>query len=837
MLGTFAVRDATSGVGVDLPLAPRQTALLACLALARPRGRITRDGLLGIFWAELPQDRARAALSNSLYRLRVELGHDIVVSAGDTHVELQWDRVQCDVLAFEAALDHDNLELALGLYQGELLAGFHLVASAEFGQWLDGERERVRQRALQAALTLAQRFEAAGNPAAASNWLRCALGWAPHSEPLVRDLCRYLTAVGDRSGAIKAYEVFAARLANDLELEPSASLQTAIASLRVAEEAKTALAPAFGPQPPQGVAEIATPVAPTTDQTQRSRLQTSLAAVVLFGLLGAALLVSWHAARGGDDVASDELRPNRVLVLPLENRTGDDKVTTMGRMAADWVTQSLQRTGLVEVIDPNTALLLMEDSNAPAAERSTTPRLKQLARLTRAGIIVGGSVSRLDGGLVFQVQIMDAREGKVLRALNPVRATDGDLEPALETLRIRVAGALATIVDQRLASVVPPSGAPPTFDAYQEYALGLDQFRPNSMPKALVHFMRAAELDSTFVQARFWAAWSMQFGQPARRDSLVMALAPLRERMTPTEQAGLDMFVARTRGDWEVALRAARRAARLTPQSIWSHMAAVLALELGRPREALADLADLDPSRSWVKGWRGYWLLRIKAHHRMGEHEEALALVRLARQNVLAPENELFDFNELAELAALGRVEEMDQRLAQLVPANLPEQQQNRASNLYRESGWELRAHGNADKSRRHFERCIELNPVHTSCMYDLGRYVEGYSQVRARSDLPEDNERSLFAARLGHRADAERFIAEFAARYPPFAERQYWVQFHQARIASILGQRERAAALLRSAPWRGRMWDLVHSTGPDFEWLRNDHTTAALFPPPNKIP
>ena len=155
VLGTFAVRETANGHGRDLPLAPRQAALLAYLALARPRARVTRDRLLGVFWPELPEDRARAALSQSLYRLRVELGRDLVASAVDTDVELRWDQVQCDALAFDDALDRARLEPALDLYGGELLAGFHLPGTPEFERWLDSERTRLRQRAVQAASTTA----------------------------------------------------------------------------------------------------------------------------------------------------------------------------------------------------------------------------------------------------------------------------------------------------------------------------------------------------------------------------------------------------------------------------------------------------------------------------------------------------------------------------------------------------------------------------------------------------------------------------------------------------------------------------------------------------------
>jgi DNA-binding SARP family transcriptional activator len=62
---------------------PKRLGLLAYLAVASPRRFHRRDTLLGLFWPELDQEHARAALRRALYFLRAEHGPDVVTGRGD----------------------------------------------------------------------------------------------------------------------------------------------------------------------------------------------------------------------------------------------------------------------------------------------------------------------------------------------------------------------------------------------------------------------------------------------------------------------------------------------------------------------------------------------------------------------------------------------------------------------------------------------------------------------------------------------------------------------------------------------------------------------------------
>src|SRR2546425_1045836 len=86
LLGTLHLTDAEGREVTSLLTRPRRLALLAYLAAATPRGLHRRDSLLALFWPELDQEHARAALRQALHVVRDALGADVIVTRGDEEV-------------------------------------------------------------------------------------------------------------------------------------------------------------------------------------------------------------------------------------------------------------------------------------------------------------------------------------------------------------------------------------------------------------------------------------------------------------------------------------------------------------------------------------------------------------------------------------------------------------------------------------------------------------------------------------------------------------------------------------------------------------------------------
>jgi len=219
----------------------KRAALLAYLAGAVPRGPHRRDKLLALFWPELDEPRARAALSQAVYVLRSALGEHAITGRGDGEVGLNGDSVWCDATAFEAALDAGNSAEALALYRGDLLDGFFISGAPEFERWLDGERERLRRRASEGAWALSEAKASAGDAFEAARWGRQAADLMPADEAGARRLMKLLHALGDRAAAMQVYETVSTRLRQEYELEPSAETHALATSVRQEEQRAPAL--------------------------------------------------------------------------------------------------------------------------------------------------------------------------------------------------------------------------------------------------------------------------------------------------------------------------------------------------------------------------------------------------------------------------------------------------------------------------------------------------------------------------------------------------------------------------------------------------------------------
>ena len=211
---------------------PKRLALLTYLAITLPRRFHRRDALLGMFWPELDQSHARAALRRAIYFLRQALGDDVIVGRGDEELAILEEGFVSDVAGFEAALAAGNFADAVELYRGDLLEGYFVSQAPEFERWLDLERVRLRDRAADALKALTEEAERAGDLTRASTWAMRLTALSPYDEAAFRQLARLLERSGDRAGALKAYESFSSRLREAYEIDPSPETQQLIGQLR-----------------------------------------------------------------------------------------------------------------------------------------------------------------------------------------------------------------------------------------------------------------------------------------------------------------------------------------------------------------------------------------------------------------------------------------------------------------------------------------------------------------------------------------------------------------------------------------------------------------------------
>jgi tetratricopeptide (TPR) repeat protein len=524
--------------------------------------------------------------------------------------------------------------------------------------------------------------------------------------------------------------------------------------------------------------------------------------------------VAWlqRGNRGAAPTGLD-LEPNRIVVAPFDNRTGDPALDTLGVLTADLIAQRFTETGTAEAVP---------------MEREQTgreSRILEYARQRGAGLVLSGA-TYLDGeALRLQARLVDAATGDLIYAFEPVTATRDAAAEGIDELRDRVVAAVAAhvlIQDVDIAFMNPPS----SFEAFQAFRRGFESFGDYKFEEAIAHHERGLEMDPGFHVARMWVAYAYaNIGDHEKAKHELSILDKNLVQMTPLEQA----FVQSQKSllldrDYPAAMRALRRALEIAPRLEWLRAdIAWRALDMNLPGEAIAALEPmLDTSLS------GHALfdsivpgLLAEAHHTLGNYERELEYANLGLEHF--PEESDFYFAKVRALAAMGQAE----------AANDVIEEFRRAQTVRWSVGWlmmeaarELRAHGHREESDTMAVRSVEWYENHPpedawegrffgAALWSAGRVDEAEElAVKWAARGPSEGRwavrRAINAATKGDDETARQISENLAAGDDPRARAQriYW----QGAIAAHLGEKERAVALLAEAFSRGHRFEVhVH--------------------------
>jgi DNA-binding SARP family transcriptional activator/membrane-associated phospholipid phosphatase len=193
---------------------PRRAALLSYLAVERD---VARERVITLFWPEAAAERGRHSLNQGIYYLRRLIGANWVELYGDHVVVAPW--VTTDVQELEHAAATDSHADVLRLYQGPLLAGTGITATADFGIWVDTRsagidrlHRRSRRERLSALMGAGQMEQA----------LRCAEEWCtldPLEDEAQHRFIELLAGTGQRTEALRQFSAYR-RLLDEHELRP-----------------------------------------------------------------------------------------------------------------------------------------------------------------------------------------------------------------------------------------------------------------------------------------------------------------------------------------------------------------------------------------------------------------------------------------------------------------------------------------------------------------------------------------------------------------------------------------------------------------------------------------
>jgi DNA-binding SARP family transcriptional activator/TolB-like protein len=864
LLGPHVLRASNGRELTSLPAQPKRFALLAYLALGAGAGYHRRDSLAALFWPELDQFAARRALRNTLYHLREALGDKVIVVSGGDAIAIDPEALTCDATRLAAAVAAARFEEAVECFRGELLAGLHVPNAGEaFEEWLVLERRRTVELVLRALRSLVDRDESAGDHVAALRWARRACELAPDDEGWLRRTMALLGRGSDTGDALRMYERYSQRLSAEFGAAPSAETRDLASRLRTGAaqtDGPTAMPPtkaAIAPTARPASRPTAAPIASTSVLRMR-RPKRTLLWVSAIGAVLAVVLIG--AAANARRAHADPPRV-RVLVTVFDDRTGDARLRSLGRMTQDWLVRRLVRAHLVDVVDQRSVFTQIHEAAAP-------PTPIELARRTGATFVISGAYDRSGDTLLVQATVVDVRTSGVLRAVGPIAADERDPVRGIDALSSRVASALASIVDVRATHDLGRASEIPPFEAYQAYVDGWDAYWHGDAVASESLFVRAARLDTEFTPAIVAAAVpAANSNGCATVDSLARVLArTLAARHQPVDRVDdLTMRIAdaRCRGRNDEMLRLTLERAELEPGDASAQMSAAAAASwANRPAKVLELLAQVNPAvdLAWSTDTThfAYWSGMTEALHMLGRYRDELAaadhvpsstpLTRIwLRGSALAALSRPAELLALIDSSLTLPVETTsDLGLAPFTNGR-PEYSVTPAWI----ANWiarELVTHGDTVTARQAALRAVEWyrgrpaaeratieeQLVQSWSLEVLQRFADAERVARALVAIDSTNvdfrgELAGLAAEQGKTALADSLDHWLAAQSP--ARVSWTASLYRARLAALAGRPDDAMARLRDAFDLG-IWPSWLHEEPAFVGLRRRADFAALTAP-----
>jgi tetratricopeptide (TPR) repeat protein len=518
-------------------------------------------------------------------------------------------------------------------------------------------------------------------------------------------------------------------------------------------------------------------------------------------------------------------------------------------MASDWISQRISQTGDIEVVPTMAVLQAYSTLHSKEDVPQSAKLLDALAKDTGAGTMVSGTYYLTNQELHFQAHITDVQNQKLIHSLEPVKGGLDNKMDVIQLLSQKAMDTLAVYFDKIWGETSITYRNPPTYEAYKEFLLGTEFFGVD-YAEAVRHFTRAIELDPSFVLAKFYTAVAHgDQGRYAEADTIIQFINKNREQLSPFDRYVLDWYSATLKGKGEEALRSIVKAEKLVPKNIGiNYMHGFCALEINRPLETVKTYAKMDSVDPEIIYSRlsGAWRISVlaKAHHMLGNYKQELKEVRKGQKYY--PNRLWLRAYEARALAALGKIEAVrdviEKSMVVVSSGGTP-------GDVMLEAAWEFRAHGHmeayqeiANQAVQWYQNRLRMKEINEEMRFDLARALytaEKWEEAQAvfeelaKGD-PENIEYKgrigLLAARRGERDKALAIFKELESIDRPFIFGDH--TYMCARIASLLGEKDQAVALLENAFAQGLLYGAYLHHEMDFEPLRNYKPFQELLKP-----
>jgi DNA-binding SARP family transcriptional activator/TolB-like protein len=230
VLGTMSVAVS----GRDIRIKNRKSSAVLAYVVLNEALRETRERLVGLFWSESDEEKARGSLRQSLRELRALFGEAGYRGFHTDKLAVELDRGSIDVDLWAVIREADAgrahpLLMDRPRLLDSLLDGFDDL-DPSFRVWLLAKRETIKNRIMR-SLEGGLRDESLSADVR-SQLAAGIINLDPTHEEACRVLMRAKAEAGDTSGALRVYKTLWDLLDADYDMEPAAATQRLVADVK-----------------------------------------------------------------------------------------------------------------------------------------------------------------------------------------------------------------------------------------------------------------------------------------------------------------------------------------------------------------------------------------------------------------------------------------------------------------------------------------------------------------------------------------------------------------------------------------------------------------------------
>jgi TolB-like protein/Tfp pilus assembly protein PilF len=448
--------------GQEVALGARKAVALLALLAAAPGQRLSRDRLAVLLWEDMPDAQARGNLRQLLAATRRVAPF---VEADTGSIGFSAGMVTTDLADFETAIAEGTpaaLESAAALYRADLLDGFS-PRDRDFDEWLNGERERLRERAVQLFLRLMERGMATGVEPAI-RWALRILAVDPVHEPAHRALMELYAAQGRHAAALRQYEQLRDTLSRELGTRPEPESDALARRIREARR-----------NPARSSGDLAHAAASMESVSDSSRIEI----------------------RPQPDPPTVPEAPS-IVVLPFQNLSGDPEQEYFSDGMVEEITTALSRFRSLFVIARNSAFTY----------KGRAVDVRRVGHDLGVRYLLEGSVRKAANRVRITAQLIDAATASHLWA----DRFDGALQDIFDLqdqITASVVGAISPVLEQAEIERVKrkPTESLGAYDYFLRGIAAINQETREGHSAALPLFSKAIEFDPDFASAYGMAAY------------------------------------------------------------------------------------------------------------------------------------------------------------------------------------------------------------------------------------------------------------------------------------------------------------------------------------------